>query len=76
MKNNKTIQTILFIAGITLALGFAGKSYYEDSVIDNMPIEIYELVVANLPEGASREDIVREYVENKSLYESGVCEMR
>lgn len=66
----------LGIMGMIIALGAAGSSDYEDSVIDNMSQSAYDLVAASLPEDATRADIVREYLDNKEMYEQRIQQMR
>lgn len=76
MKSIKKLQMCLGIMGMIIALGAAGSSDYEDSVIDNMSQSAYDLVAASLPADATRSDIVREYLDNKEMYEQRVREMR
>lgn len=66
----KTVKTILAITAAFLLLGFAGTMDYTEEVIYNMPNEAYENIALKLGDKASKQDIVREYMENKNYYDT------
>lgn len=66
----KTVKTILAITAAFLLLGFAGTMDYTEEVIYNMPQTAYENIVLKLGRKASKQDIVREYMENKNYYDT------
>lgn len=69
MKKKEWIEGLLVLAGTIALLGFAGNEDFKDEVINSMSEETYEEVVGNLPEGASRADIVEEYLKNREWYD-------
>ena len=67
MKDRLNTWSALACIGVLFCL--ASNTDFEMEVIESMPQETYLAVRANLPEGASRSDIVDEYLENREAYD-------
>ena len=69
MKKKDIRMSLLALAGMAACLAYAGNEDIKDEVIDSMSYETYAEVVDNLPDGATRADIVEEYLETRERSE-------
>lgn len=71
--NRLTKQIIAFIAGFIaflLLIGVAGNFDRTEQIVYNMPQEAYEEVYLKLGSGCTDSQIAKEYLSNKSYYDS------
>lgn len=66
MKAIKIIITVLFVS---VALAFAGRADWAETVVMSMPNEAYEAICVKLPNGASDYEIATEYINNREYYD-------
>lgn len=67
-KIEYTIIKIAAIIAFLLLLGWAGHYDYQDEVIQSIPCVAYEEITNKV--GSDADDIIREYREHQSYYDS------
>lgn len=66
----KTIKIIFAALAVFAAFAFAGTTDYTEQVLYTMPQDAYEQIVLHLGDGGTDMEIVKEYMNNKSYYDS------
>lgn len=61
------ILAVLLI-GLAVVFGIASSEDYNQSVIEAIPIEVYDTIIEKLGPDCSNADIVREYKANREEY--------
>ena len=74
MKSMNTIsKCLLTVIATTVTIAgcvYAGRVEYEDEVLSGMSAEKYQYIHDSLGYRASREDVVKEYIDNQKFYDS------
>lgn len=70
--NDLSQKTILILLLVVTAVAFllAGTEDYDQRMIESIPDEAYQEIVEDLGVGCSERDIVAEYVDNITYYDS------
>lgn len=71
--NRLTKQTLMFVTGFILLffiLGIAGNADLTEQIVYTMPQEAYEEIYLKLGNGCTDSQIAKEYLSNKSYYDS------
>ena len=66
----KTIKTTFAALAVFAAFAYAGTNDYTEQVLYTMPQDAYEQIVLQLGEGCTDREIVKEYMNKRSYYDS------